>query len=141
MRKFFIAAILLGFIGIGFAQTTPRNVSMAVFDRVQAVPMDSCYEASVVLNEDLSQFDFAYCGLIGDTFTSVNRRWTGEVYQSFGYVQLESWKYTPFGTRNYPVEGYLTGFYSSDYTSVAALGIVYLGRQEATVIVLLFSRN
>jgi hypothetical protein len=141
MKRFFVAAILLGIIGVGFAQTTPRNVAMAVFDRVYAVPMDSCHDASVVLNEDLTQFEFAYCGVIGDTLTAINQQWTSGIYQSFGYTQIEDWQYIRFGTRANRIEGYLTGFYHPNYTSLAALGIVYRGRQEATVIVLLFNRN
>jgi hypothetical protein len=139
MKKFFIAAILL-LTGFGFSQETPNSLARAVFERVYATQMESCYDASVVLNEDLSNFDFVYCGVIGDTVTSVNQRWTAGVYRSYGYEQYGRWEFTTFGPNYYPIEGYMGLFSNNQYASVVALGIIRQGYREVTVIVLTFNK-
>lgn len=67
------------------------TVSNAVFERIYAETA-SCDDVSIVLNQDLSGFDALYCGVIGDTFTSVNKDWTHEKLLSFGYRQASAWQ-------------------------------------------------
>jgi len=141
IRKVFIAAILISLTTMAFAQTTPRQDAMAVFDRVYATPMDSCHDASVVLNENLSVFDYVYCGVIGDTYTSINQLWTTEVYNQRGYVTFANWEYIRFGPRYYPLEGYIALYRGVTFNSVASLAIVNEGRNNITVIVLAYNRR
>jgi hypothetical protein len=142
MKNFFIAAILIMGMVTSFAhaQTTPQSLATAVFDRVYAVPAGSCHDASVVLNENLNDFDFVYCAVIGDTLTLVNQRWTAEVYRSFGYSSFGRWEFTRFGPSYFPIEGYMGLFANHQYSSVVALGIVYEGFREMTVMILAFNR-
>jgi hypothetical protein len=139
MKKIFIAAILL-ITGFGFAQSTPEPLARAVFNRVFAVQSESCHDAAVVLNEDLSEFDYVYCGIIGDTVTVVNQRWTAEVYRAYGYQSFGRWEFTRFGPSYYPIEGYMALFSDYQYASVVALGIIQRGNREVTLIVLAFNR-
>lgn len=140
MGKFFIAAVLFSFFGLAFAQASTAEVSNAVFERVFATPMDSCHHASIVLDEDLSQFDYTYCGVIGDTFTSVNQRWTTGIFQVYGYAQAGRWEFHSLGQVFYPIEGYVGLFSNNYYISLVALGIINYHGRDATVIVLAFNR-
>lgn len=141
MKKFFIAAIFLAVTSIGFAQITPTQTATAIFDRVLAVNLNDCSEVQFVLNEDLSEFDYVYCGVIGDTYTSVNQRWTVGVYENYGYRQVERWISTRFGPSYHPLTGWMSMFAGPNFNSVAALALIRHGRQEATIIVLAFNYN
>jgi hypothetical protein len=142
MRSFFIAAIftISMLAGVAHAQPTPQSLATAVFERVYAVQSNTCADASNVLNENLADFDFVYCGVIGDTITSVNQRWSAQVYRNFGYTQYGGWEFIRFGPSYYPIEGYMGLFADSQYSSVVALGIIRDRGRDATIIVLAFNR-
>lgn len=140
MKKIFVAVFLAALVSLAFAQT-PRQVATAVFDRVYAQENAiTCAEAAHILNEDLSEFDFVYCAVIGDTLTDINQRWTTGIYQDFGYRQEFPWQRMTFGRSYYPVYGSATLYSSRTMASVASLGIVSSGGMSGTIIVLVFNR-
>jgi hypothetical protein len=139
MKRFFIAAILLAFTTVAFAQTQPpRDIADRVFKMVEGTMFEDCRLVSSLLRENTSQYDFAYCGGINDTLMVANQTLTERALANYGFSKaLPRWQY---GSFNYN-PGYMMGFRSARYHVVVVLAIIRDGGRQATAVMVVFNRR
>lgn len=118
MKK--IVVVFLFALGFAFAQS-PAFIADRTFDRLGALEAD-CFEYEFFADLAVS-FDQAYCAYIPDQITSVNQRWTSEVYEDNGYEQHIEWN--DDGALGIYGESWYAGYGSNQYASVVALFLVY----------------
>jgi hypothetical protein len=93
MKRTVTTLILTILTSFAFA-ITPSNISTLMFNRLYAQAVN-CNDFPVMQAiYDATQTEF--CGIMNDTYTNTNQRWSSDQLQNLGYYPATEWNTTPY---------------------------------------------